>query len=160
MKKHSVIIAIGVLLTLLLSGIVYAAASGSIQLQGSVVRNPWLNLDIDHAVVQDIRAGESIDIDDKRVSFSVVLVHPGDFRVISFRLANTGNIAARLHDPVAHNPVPSSGVRVTWPNLNNTVLTPGNASDTFSIIVEWDSEAYGATSGNVVFDALIQYTQA
>lgn len=162
MRKRGLTIAACLLALTLVSGTAYAMTAGQIHLSGAVARNPRLDLELVSPAVEDIRPGESAELgpDQKTLSFSVVLVQPGDQRSIAFQIANTGNIAARLQNLTPQNPAPASGVAVAWPDLEDTVILPNQTTETLYTVVTWEPDAFSPPSGNVVFEAAIQYAQA
>jgi len=126
-----------------------------------VVFTPPLNLELTNPAVKAIRPGESIDLDPDRktMGFTVLLVEPGDQRVITFQIRNTGSNPALLQNLSPKNPDSSSGVSVQWPTMNNVVLDAASTSPEFTVLVMWEPSAIGAPEGVVNFSAAIQYTQ-
>ena len=162
MKKRSLLVAISVLLVFLVTGTVYAAVTDSLTILGKVVHSQILDVEFGQGPEIVIpRAGESVGLGSNRktLSFNVVLVQPGDIRIISFRLVNTGNITAKLSNLTVNNPAATTGVVITWPPLNDVLITPGATTPDYVILIEWDINAYTAPSGNVIFSASVDYSQ-
>jgi len=153
--------AVCLLLALLAAGTVWAAATQTLSFSGYAVRNPQLSLELADPFLRDTRVGETIGLNGAKneLNFYVVLIEPGDRRVIDFRVANTGGLPARLQGVTATNPPPGSGVIVTWPEADALLLS-GEISPWYEIVVEWDPNAFAAPSGTVPFSAGIAYTQS
>ena len=111
--------------------------------------------------MHDARQGETVSLNAAKntLDFYVVLAEPGDRRLIDFKIANTGSLPARLQELSEGHPPESTGVRVNWPYLENLRLLPGDSSETFTIVVEWDENAANVATGAVSFNAEIHYTQ-
>jgi len=56
-------------------------------------------------------------------------------KVIKFKIKNIGNKKTILNYLKAPKIVPSSGIVVTWPDLNDLVLSPGQQSIEYSIVI-------------------------
>ena len=165
MKKHGFITTIILLLLLLVFSGVYAGLTRSVEFSGSAVIHYTpqldLNLDLMDPSIGTMRPGESItlDTDNKTLNVYVILTQPGDQRLISFQIENTGAIPAQLYDMLPQNPAYQTGVNVIWPSLNGTVLMPEATSEIFSLLVYWEPGSIGASQGDVSFQATVRYTQ-
>ena len=163
--RFSMIITGACLVVFLVSGIVYAATMGTLQINGEVRRKSGSGTSTNDAVrfydasfVGGRRTGEAISIpaitDFQSMNIVAQLLQPGDTRTIQFRVINAGTTAVRLRDVQTSAETSNTGLAVAWPdqiansaNLTNFVLLPGNISNTFLIQLSWNTTQPGVTTG-------------
>ena len=162
MKNRVLIIITIAIATLLLMSVVYAVESGTLTFTGYVARTTILNLELSDLAIDAPRPGETLEFADttkKGMRINVLLIEPGDTRIVTFYILNSGNMAARLGNLNTTTPDPSTGVVITWPPLDNIVVLPGQRAGPYTVTVIWDVSAQTAPAGTVYFDAYIDYTQ-
>ena len=161
MKKKLLYIA-AVFFVLLFMGIVYAAETNAITFTGRVARTDNLNLELRDISLSDIRFGEIVEFSDanrKSMRFYVLLTEPGDSRIISFYIYNSGNMAAKLSGLNVNNPEASMGVALSYSPLENVVVLPGGKSGPHTVTVSWDITEQDLPSGSFDIAAFINYSQ-
>ena len=173
--NKSIISAIIVFICILGISIVYAASTGQLTIGGTALF--LLPGDVDLIIVDagfsdlspariEATFQESVVVpmitDRKMMQITVDLLYPMDKRIIVFKIQNIENIKAGLESlQITDEPdITTSGVKITWPELDGVVLLPGETSAEFEIIIEWDLDYYDIGNvGEHVFSASIAYYQ-
>ena len=161
MKRRNVYTVLGVLAILLLTGVVYAAVTGTLHFGGTSHFNKHVDLDIVDEQIQGSHTGDNVYVSANRdtLSFNLAMPEPGQTRRVTFRIKNTGNTNAQLGTLTTTDPLENSGIAVTWPNLNNTIVNAGETSQEYTVEVHWQA-AYGSASQDATFSASINYAEA
>ena len=152
---------------LLLSGIVYAAASGTFTFSGTVDRNSNCKLNIEAAsnanpasttlYQADSTVTASVDSATRNtLTFSTTLDFAAPAKEITFQIQNVGNCTQVLGE-LSITGAPSNGVVVNWPSLDDIVLAPGESTGTKTITVEWSSN--GGSTTTETMSATINYAE-
>ena len=165
--RRNITLVIFTLIMLLLSGIVYASTAGFLLLEGTVVFSSNVDLNIIEAkfsAATPERDGESVSIplisNYKTLSINVDLLEPGDKRIITFKIQNVGNVSAELGELNVSVPdIGASGLKITWPDLENEVISPGQTTTEYQIVGEWDVNYPNVTNGSHNFSSTIIYMQ-
>jgi len=162
--KNNIAIAVFVFISLMLTGIVYAASTGNLEYSGYVARSVNVDLQIANATLLNPRTGETVTVspalDYKTIQINVNLVQPGDERIIEFQIENIGSVSATLDNLITSNPDPTlSGIIITWPQLTNLTILPTQTSQVFQIKIKWDLYNPVVTSGMYNYTATINYAQ-
>ena len=176
-KKISVIIAIFILIFVI--SIVYAASAGVLGISGTATFSSQADVDLSivdadfsnltpansvNPAVQDefvivpglLEAGDS-----KTMYIFVDLIFPGDKRIIEFYIENLETVSTKLGPLMKNDPdINSTGVSITWPNLEDIVILSGQKSGPYQIEIEWDIAHYNiSNTGQRNFSATITYKQ-
>jgi hypothetical protein len=155
------------LAALLVSGIVYAAASGTLSFTGTVDRNSNCKLNIeaatnvnpDSTILYQLDGSVIATVDAatrNTLSFSTDLDFQAPAKEITFQVQNVGNCTQVLGQ-LSITGAPSNGVIVNWPNLDGIVLAPGESTGTRTISVEWASNGTATTTETM--SATVNYTE-
>lgn len=157
---------IGVVLFALLfsTGVVYAATTGTLSFSGQATFTGHAELIFTDVALLNPRDGERASVnsilnDNKTLLINVDLIQPEDYRIVTFKIKNTGSRTVQLGELIKNNPNPATGVAVIWPNLDGLVVFPGTTSNEFQIRIYWDVAYYMVGSGAVEFSASIAYQQ-
>lgn len=152
---------------LLVSAIVYAAATGNLTFTGTVGRNSNCKLNIEAATnvnpnstalyQADSTVTATVDSSTRNtLSFSTDLTYAAPAKSITFQIQNVGNCTQVLGS-LAITGTPGNGVIVNWPNLNGMVLAPGTSSGTQTITVQWTTISSATTTESM--SATISYSE-
>ncbi|MCL2173726.1 hypothetical protein FWH58_00260 [Candidatus Saccharibacteria bacterium] len=147
---------IAVAAVLVVSGIVYAAASGYLNFSGSVGRNASCKLNIEAAsnvnsssttlYQADPTVTATVDGSTREtLSFSTNLTYGDPAKEITFQVINVGNCYQELGE-LEILTSPSNGITVTWPDLDGLQLEPEASTGTMTIEVEWASNPSSQTT--------------
>lgn len=179
-RNKGLVITIGTFMILFMISVVYAAASGSLTIGGSVTYMPQADVDLiivdadfasstpgnvnDPGNVKD----ESVEVpgiidggDSHTMYIAVDLLYPGDKRIVEFSIENIEAVSAKLGTLQVNDPdILETGVKITWPNLDGVVVLSGQKSGPYQIEIEWDINNYSpSNTGQHVFSATISYKQ-
>ena len=152
---------------LLVSGIVYAAATGNLTFSGTVGRNSNCKLNIEAATnvnpnsttlyQPDSTVTATVDSSTRNtLSFATDLTFDAPAKNITFQIQNVGNCTQKLGS-LSITGTPGNGVVVNWPNLNNLTLSPGTSSGTLTITVQWTTVSSATTTETM--SATITYAE-
>lgn len=166
-KTRTIMVPMVFLSVLLVSGIIYAAATGNLTFTGTVGRNSNCKLNIEAATnvnpnstilyQPNSTVTASVDAATRNtLSFSTDLTFEDPAKTISFQIQNVGNCTQVLGN-LAITGTPGNGVVVTWPNLNGMVLEPGTSSGPLAITVQWTTVSAATTTETM--SATISYTE-
>ena len=159
MNKRNLYLVLSMLAVAFLTGVVYAAVSGTLTLGGTSRFNPNVKLNIIDQTVVGPEAGDSAVVTDNgdTLNFSLAMPEPGTSRYVKFKVRNTGNVNAQL-GALSHTSQTLSGITVTWPDLSGVLIAQGADSPEYTIQVYWEP-AYGHVIEDVDFSASITYQQ-
>jgi len=175
--KKSYVGTLAVLLCLLFTGAVFAATSGTLQINGTATvtptsfriwspevpsaRNIW-DENVSSATYGQILYTESADTDADGITltFSVLLIGPGDKSLVTFHLYNNtpSTVTNISWDPIsspytgAIAPVPANNaITIEWPDFSGVTIPPrtlmgregtsGNSALPFQIHTRWAWDA-------------------
>ena len=158
--QRKITILLSVVLILFTVTVAYAITSGVLAFTGTATFQNHTEVVFTNASIDGVKDGESVIIspDGRSLVFTTIVATPGESRIIHFNLQNIGNQAAQLGALNTSDPGLGSGVIVTWPNLDNVVLSIGATSSLYSIVVTWDSNYPGVT-GAVQYSASLDFQQ-
>ena len=166
-NKRKLVIPVVAAAVLLVSGIVYAAASGTLTFSGSVGRNSNCRLNIEAATnvnpnsttLYQPNSTVTATVDSatrNTLTFSTDLTYNDPAKNITFQVQNVGNCYQELSS-LSIITTPSNGVTVSWPNLNGIQLPPGTSTGTLTVSVQWTSASSATTTETM--SATINYSE-
>jgi hypothetical protein len=146
---------------------VYALASGSFNISGSVRRSVHCKLNIEAAAnvntgsttlyQNDSTIFATVDVAAREtLSFSTNLVYGAPAKEVTFQIQNVGVCSQQLGSLMVTR-APANGVVVNWPDLDGIILLPGESTGTKTITVEWISEPTSTT--DEIMQAMINYIE-
>ncbi|MCL2869819.1 hypothetical protein FWF48_03360 [Candidatus Saccharibacteria bacterium] len=152
---------------LVLSGIVYAAASGYLSFGGSVGRNANCKLNIESAINVDSTTTTLYQSDPtitatvdgatrETMNFSTNLDYQAPAKEITFQVVNVGTCYQEL-GALEILSSPSNGVVVNWPSLDGIQLPPESSTGAMTISVQWTSVPSSQTTETM--SARISYSE-
>lgn len=153
---------IGIFLLVFVVSIVYAAAAGILNFNGTATFSKYFDVyflnegsGYKPSIVNE-RVGESIGVSGKTtLNFAVLLTEPTDTRTIKFKIQNNSNVSVTLDNLQKSDP---TGLTITWPSLNGVVIPAKSSTSEYSIIVEWD-DTYPLSVGTVNITASVDYDE-
>ena len=172
--KKGLSIAISIFVFVFMISIVYAASIGQLKFGGSSTFASNIDLKIIDAGfssstpannINAVKQDESIEVPSvlgyKTMYITVDLMYPEDKRIIEFSIQNIGNVSSTLDSlQIIDTPdIATSGVKITWPDLENITILPGQTSGPYQIEIEWDIDYYYVTAGQHTFSASVAYSQ-
>ena len=166
-ESRKIVAPVVALSVLLLSGIVYAAASGTFTFTGTVDRNSNCKLNIEAAsnvnpnsttlYQPDSSVIATVDAATRNtLSFSTNLDYAAPAKEVTFQVQNVGNCTQVL-GALSITDTPGNGVVVNWPDLDGIVLAPGQNTGTKTITIEWSSDGVATTTETM--SATINYVE-
>ena len=152
---------VGIFAILLLTGIVYAATTGTLYFGGTANFNKNVQLHIVDEAITGQELGEVVQVNPAKdtLTFSLIFDTPGETRNVKFKIENVGNTDAVLGTlSVTDEPAGDSGITVDWPELNGEVILIGGTTSEFTIPVQWSS-SYPEAKTEVTMSAQISYSE-
>jgi len=172
-NRKGLTLAISILVSIFFMSIVYAASAGALEFDGTAMFAGEVELVFTDASFPSVGSPGAIKNelteeviiqsawDDKLLDIAVELLYPGDYRIIKFKIANIQALSATITSMQTDEPDPiTSGIIVTWPDLENVTIIGGQTSEEYEIIIEWESESYGAIPDVYYISAILEYEQA
>ena len=159
-KRRTLAIVLVMFVALLLTGIVYAAVTGTLDFFGTSRFGTNVDLVFVNESITGPESGDSVIVSNNghTLTFNVLMTTPGTTRYIKFKVENVGNVAAELGELVITGPTASTGIVVTWPTLDGVVVEAGATSAEYTIEVYWDP-AYPSVTADANFSATIDFAQ-
>jgi hypothetical protein len=164
-QKFTLLVAAFLVLTVI--GMVFALATGSLNVSGSVRRAARCKLNIEAATnvntnsatlfQSDSTVFATVDIATREtLSFSTNLAYGAPAKEVTFQIQNVGTCHQRLGNLIITR-TPANGVVVNWPDLDGIILAPGASTGTLSIYVEWITHSTSTT--DEIMQAMISYME-
>jgi len=178
--KKGIIITIVALVFVFCVSIVYAASIGQLSMSGTttfllpgdvelkIIPTGPLNDGFHSSTPRRSEGGlnELVEVPSitnyQTMLITVDLLYPMDKRIIVFKIQNIGAVTVQLGNlKTTESDINTTGVMVTWPELDGVTLLSGQTSQEFEIIVEWDLDYYNANNHlqSHIFEATIRYLQ-
>jgi len=175
-KNQRKLAALGLVFALMLiAGTVYAALSGTLTFDGTVILSGGdVELTIEYYPEESSVSGygdiELISNDGQTATFTVTLKEPGEYAYVPFDIRNTGSLDAEITavnlsggvtavDPTGNDP---DAVILTesFPSLGtqDALIDVGDYK-TYYFEIEWD-EDYSSETGEYTFTVTLDYEQA
>ena len=172
MKSKGISIAIIVFVCIFGISIVYAASTGVLSMNGTATFIPPSNVeliftDVDFDSSTPPRNNEEVSLpaglDNKVMYIDVRLIYPGDKRKVKFKIENlevaSAKLGALITDYESGVTNQTSGIKITWPDLEDEVVSGGTTTGYYEILIEWDIDYYYVIPSSHVFEAAITYQQ-